>query len=213
MYNWRPSRRSARNIYPLFVPYFGQLYFCRVQLSIVALNALKIMTKVDFSSLVSHHGIMDQEEKSRWPKYAVITLIIVVILLLILILFLYLIRSPLIFRSGASSIVPLSTEPVNPSTLSLENSYIFASPLRAKTGGEKIRITVYVLDSRGLGISERKVTINGGTQLTVAGIQSVTDSQGRATFDLASDSSPGTFIIQAFIDGAPLPQKAIISFD
>jgi len=154
---------------------------------------------------------MQETRNASWQKYAVYTLIVVVVLLLILILFLYLIRSPLIFRSGASTLTTNVTQPVG-QNLSLINSYVFASPLRAKAGGEKIRITVYILDDRGIGITGKNVTIAGGSQLSVALIQPATDSQGRATFDIGSDST-GVYIIQASVDGATLTQKTSVSFD
>jgi hypothetical protein len=155
---------------------------------------------------------MQDSRNASWQRYAVYTLIVVVVLLLILILFLYLIRSPLIFRSGASTLIPSVTQGTG-QNLSLANSYIFASPLRAKAGGEKIRITVYILDDRGIGIIGKNVTLGAGSQIIVTPIQPTTDSQGRATFDIASAASPGVFLIQASVDGATLTQKATVSFD
>jgi hypothetical protein len=156
---------------------------------------------------------MEEEKNNRGPRYAIYTLIIVVVLLLILLLFLYLIRSPLIFRSGATTITPSTVQPSATSTLSTDNSYIFASPLRAKTGGEKIRVTVFILDTKGLGMQGKNVKVGSGNGLTVTSIQPVTDAQGRATFDVDSGSTPGVFIIQASADGVTLTQKATISFD
>jgi hypothetical protein len=151
--------------------------------------------------------------KYKRPRYGLYVLIIVVILLLILILFLYLIRSPLIFRSGAYSSLTTTTQIGSTPVLSLDNSYVFASPLRAKANGEQIRITVFILDDRGLGMSGKTVTIGGGKVLQVTPIQPVTDSQGRATFDISSSGSPGVYIIQATTDGVILRQKATVSFD
>lgn len=158
---------------------------------------------------------VEKEEKreSRWPKVAIFTLITVIILLLILILILYFIRSPLFFRSSASTSVLDGGSQSASGSLSLDNSYIFASPLRAKTGGEKIRVTVFILDTRGLGLSGRKVSIGGGDALNVTSIQPTTDGQGRATFDVSSESTPGVYIIQASVDGLNLVQQATISFD
>jgi hypothetical protein len=157
----------------------------------------------------------DVDKDSRRPRYVLYTFLIIIILLLILLLFLYLIRSPLIFRSGAYSVTTATTGtvPATSTSLSLDNSYVFASPLRAKIGGESIRITVYVLDSRGLGIPGKQVSINTGNALTVAPIQPVTDGQGRAIFDVSSVTSTGAYDIQASSDGVTLTQKATISFD
>jgi hypothetical protein len=206
MYNWHFGKLSARNFYNLFIPNFWELYFLRVQHGGVVIS-------LDIFISVAHHNIMQEEKINNWPKYAVYSLIVVVVLLIILVLFLYLIRSPLIFRSSAYTLLPGSTQTDGSSGLSLDNSYIFASPLRAKTGGEKIRITVYILDNRGLGMSGMKVSIGGGGLLTVSFVQPTTDSQGRATFDVSSDTSPGIYLIQAAVDGVNLVQKATISFD
>ncbi|MCX6704308.1 MAG: hypothetical protein NTZ07_02570 [Candidatus Woesebacteria bacterium] len=151
--------------------------------------------------------------KYKRPRYGLYVLIIVVILLLILILFLYLIRSPLIFRSGAFSLTTSTTQQESTAVLSLDNSYVFASPLRAKANGEQIRITVFVLNDRGMGMSGKKVTIGDGNVLQVASVQPVTDSQGRATFDISASGTPGVYIIQAATDGVTLTQKATVSFD
>jgi hypothetical protein len=167
-------------------------------------------------SLSDDYNITMYEEKdTRRPRYALYALIIIVILLLILILFLYLIRSPLIFRSGASSStvsVP-TAQPGSVPSLSLDNSYVFASPLRAKVGGEQIRVTVFILNDRGLGMAGKTVSVGGGDTLQVTSIQPITDSQGRATFDIASNSAPGVYIIQASVDSVNLTQKATITFD
>jgi len=212
-YNWQFAYLSARNFCSPFVPYLWQLFLNRVQSVFTAfLHGMKLY-KLDFLNSLDHHNTMEEERKSSWPKYAAYTLIVIVILLLILILFLYLIRSPLIFRSGAASFTTSSLTPVVSSGLSLDNSYIFASPLRAKTGSEKIRVTVFILDEHGLGISGKNVSITGGDLLQVTPIQPTTDSQGRATFDIASATSPGTFVIQASTGGVTLTQKATISFD
>ena len=181
------------------------------------------MQKLDFYCDVRHYNIINMDEESteykrdsRRTKYIIIVFILFIVLILILILFLYLIRSPLIFRSGAYSSTTTSTDETRPagtSGLSLDNSYVFASPLRAKVGGEQIRITVYILNDRGLGMSGKTVSLGRGSQLQVSSIQPVTDGQGRATFDVASESAPGLYIIEAAVDGATLIQKATITFD
>jgi len=119
----------------------------------------------------------------------------------------------LFFRSSAYSLTTSPAESGISASLSLENSYIFASPLRAKAGGEKIRITVFILDNRGLGISGKTVVVGGGNLLQVTAVQPVTDPQGRATFDISSESSTGVYIIQASVDGINLIQQATITFD
>ncbi|SRR3972149_10013905 len=156
---------------------------------------------------------MSEEKTVKVSKFGVYSLIAILILLLILLLFLYLIRSPLLFRSGAYTSTTVTNQTEITGGFSKDNSYIFASPLRAKVGGEKIRITVYVLDDRGLGMYGKKVEIGSGNTLEIAPVQPTTDGQGRAIFDVASVNYPGVFIIQASADGVELTQKTSISFD
>ncbi len=169
--------------------------------------------KLDFFVPVYDDCIMDEKRNTRISKSAIYLLVIVVILILILLFFLYLIHSPLIFRSGAYTSTTTVTQTNNVPSLSTDNSYVFASPLRAKANGEQIRITVFILDDRGIGMSGKTVSIGGGDQLQVTPVQPVTDSQGRATFDISSGSTPGVYIIQAATGGVTLTQKATVTFD
>jgi hypothetical protein len=94
----------------------------------------------------------------------------------------------------------------------MQNSYLFASPLTAKSDGlEKIRLTIFLLDSRGLGVSNQKVNINAPSTLTLTNIQAVTDDTGKAIID-ASSSIATTYQISASTDNQVLPQKVKITF-
>lgn len=94
----------------------------------------------------------------------------------------------------------------------LENSYVFASPLTAQGNGkEKIRITVFILNNQGLGIAGKLVLLTQNNQLKVDGVQGVTDSLGRAFFDVSSDVA-GEYLIEALVDGRKIPQTVKVSF-
>lgn len=94
----------------------------------------------------------------------------------------------------------------------LENSYLFASPLQAKADGqEKIRVTVFVLDGKGLGISNQSISLTNTPYIKVENIQSVTDSYGKAIFDLSSNTT-GQPKIQAKIGNTTLPQPVTLTF-
>lgn len=96
--------------------------------------------------------------------------------------------------------------------LSLENSYVFASPLLAQANGEeKIRITIFALDSQGVGVPEKTVFMGQNKNLTVEPIQSQTDSLGKAVFDLSS-SAAAEYFIEVQIEGRTLPQTVKVSF-
>jgi len=133
-------------------------------------------------------------------------LIGIIIVILALFATIYLTRRGVIFRSKATG--GLSSQSV-----SLENSYIFASPLKAKAGsGEKIRITVFILDGQGRGVFGKPVNLVGDLPFSIDSPQPTTDDLGTAIFDIES-SSVGYFVIQATVDGKIIPQKIGVSFE
>lgn len=98
-------------------------------------------------------------------------------------------------------------------TVSVSNSYVFSSPVRAKANGDLVRITVFLLDDEGNGIFDKKVDLkSNGQGLTIKEIQSLTDETGKAIFDVAS-TNPGIFNLEAFTDDLVLPQKVKVIYD
>lgn len=120
-----------------------------------------------------------------------------------------------ISTNSSTMIIPVpSSTPISvPGSVVIENSYIFASPLTAATGNiERIRITVFILDGTGSGIPDKTVTLTGVEKLAVYSVQAVTDTIGRALFDIAAGTS-GTYEIGATIGGVSIPQKISVNFD
>ncbi len=98
------------------------------------------------------------------------------------------------------------------SSVVTQNSYLFASPLQAKADNqEKIRLTVFILDSRGIGVANQTVTINSSHPITSNPIQPVTDDTGKAIFDITS-ATTGNSEITAATSGLTLPQKVKVIF-
>ena len=96
--------------------------------------------------------------------------------------------------------------------LSAENSYVFASPLSATANGkEKIRITVFLLDTEGLGVQEKRVYLGQTTALAIQEIQAITDSSGKALFDVSS-TKKGEYLVEVGVEKSILPQRARITF-
>jgi hypothetical protein len=96
--------------------------------------------------------------------------------------------------------------------ISAENSYVFSNPLKALSDGkEKIRVTVFVLNSQGLGVFGKKVTLTANPQVVVDPIQPTTDSTGKAIFDYTS-TIPGEYYLEVTADNVTLPQKVRLSF-
>jgi hypothetical protein len=130
-------------------------------------------------------------------------LIIIIILSLALIASVFIvIRTTTTYQRAATSTT----------SIVLENSYLFASPLQAKADNkEKIRITVFLLDGRGLGVSSQTVSLNLPKTITIQSQQEVTDSNGKATFDISS-STAQTANITATTGSSHLPQNVKIIF-
>ena len=132
------------------------------------------------------------------------SLLTIVILLFSLIAVIYLVLRPAVLTGRASG--------TSGNTITLENSYLFASPLTAKADGKQIvRITVFLLDGRGLGVSSQTVKLSAPQTVTILDTQSVTDDTGKAVFDLTSPTS-GRFEISATANGQSLPQKVSVVF-
>ncbi|MBM4402747.1 MAG: Ig-like domain-containing protein [Candidatus Cloacimonetes bacterium] len=103
---------------------------------------------------------------------------------------------------------------VSQTTFSVDNSYVFATPLRAKANSqEKIRVTVFVLNNQGLGVVGKQVIVGHdfSLPLNIEGIQTLTDQLGKAVFDISSNS-PGEYYLEVKVEGVTLPQKVRLSF-
>jgi len=108
------------------------------------------------------------------------------------------------FFTGRASIKTVS--------FSVDNSYVFIIPLRARANGqEKIRVTVFVLDDRGLGVMGKRVVLGQDEALNIENIQALTDSFGKSYFDVTS-SKTGEYYPKVLVDDTELKQKAHLSF-
>lgn len=95
---------------------------------------------------------------------------------------------------------------------SRENSYLFASPITALADGTSlIRVTAFILSPQGLGVAGQKVDIRVSGPVNLSSVQPITDTFGRATFDVAA-TSPGAYTIHAEVAGVAVPQTVSVSF-
>ncbi len=95
---------------------------------------------------------------------------------------------------------------------SIDNSYLFVTPLRAKANNqEKIRITVFILNNQGLGVMGRKVFTGMDPSLNIETIQGLTDSYGKTFFDISA-SKNGEYYLEITVDDTKLREKAHLSF-
>lgn len=139
------------------------------------------------------------------PNYFLFSMVIL-LLIIVLVLLVYSIR----FQT---SISPKANFIDTTRIVSIDNSYVFASPVRAKAGGDLIRITVFILDDYGNGVFDKKVNIlSDNPELTVNEIQSLTDETGKAFFDVKSDIV-GIYNLSVFSDETEINQKIKVVFD
>ena len=98
-------------------------------------------------------------------------------------------------------------------SFSIDNSYVFITPLRARANGqEKIRVTVFVLDDQGLGVLGKNVVLEPNQALNIENIQALTDNFGKAYFDVSSEKA-GDYFLNVTIDNQNLKQSAHLTFN
>jgi len=132
-------------------------------------------------------------------------ILIIIFLSLSLLASLFLVFRTTIFLGKAAS--------TNTSPIALENSYLFASPLQAKADGkEKVRVTVYLLDGRGLGVPNKKVSLIIPASIISDGVQVTSDDSGKAVFDLSA-TTVQKVNVSANVDGKEIPQKVKVMFN
>lgn len=100
-----------------------------------------------------------------------------------------------------------------PENYSLDNSYLFASPITAAAGGqEKIKVSAFLLSPEGKGVAGKIINLVSQPPLTIAEIQAQTDEKGQAIFEISA-SSAGRYIIQASVEGNVFPQSVTVTFN
>ena len=115
--------------------------------------------------------------------------------------------------SETGSIGESNTSVVSSQSISYDNSYLFGSPLKAAASFEKVRVTAYILDGQGMGVSGKKVVLgNDNNGLQIFPISDITDDLGRAVFDVSANQA-GLYLIEASVDGKSLGQRVTLSFE
>lgn len=98
------------------------------------------------------------------------------------------------------------------------NSYVFASPVSARIGGDIIRITTFVLDDQGKGLSNQSVNVfctdlvacqNGG--VSISPVQQVTDTLGQSIWEVTA-AGAGKYVVQASSGTSSIPQTVTVDF-
>ncbi|OGM12056.1 hypothetical protein A2W13_00035 [Candidatus Woesebacteria bacterium RBG_16_36_11] len=153
--------------------------------------------------ILNQEEIGKERERSKTPY--IVAIIILILILLGFGISIYSVRQRTTITGRAYEQATGNVE--------LTNSYMFASPLTAKADGlERIRMTVFVLDSQGRGVTGKEVILGNQDFLKIESIQGKTDETGKAVFDITSNKV-GLFIIEASIDNKALPQKVSIIFN
>jgi hypothetical protein len=147
--------------------------------------------------------ISEIKEEKSYTKI-IIGIIIILIIIFALIFALYISKNRVLVLSRAYG---------SGNQVELANSYLFASPLKAKAGSsERIRVTVFVLDSQGKGVFGRNVILGESDSIRVLPVQPTTDLIGRAVFDVAGSVS-GYYVLEATVDGKVIPQRVGLTFN
>jgi len=100
-------------------------------------------------------------------------------------------------------------------SFSPENSYVISVPNKAKgDGSQKIRVTVFILNGKGLGVLGKTIEITNpdAVNITIDSIQPTTDALGKSYVDIASKNA-SEFYLEIKVDGIVLPQKAHLLFE
>ncbi len=148
---------------------------------------------------------MNNESEEKRPNYLILVIILLIFLLTLGILVYYV--------RFQTSIAPKTSSFNTAKSISVTNSYVFASPVRASAKGDLIRVTVFILDSEGNGLFDQKVMLKSAeTSLVIKDIQSLTDETGKAIFDLSSDVT-GNFEIDTYANNIQLPQSLKVIYD
>ncbi|MFZ3301206.1 MAG: hypothetical protein WA152_00655 [Microgenomates group bacterium] len=148
---------------------------------------------------------MNNESSDKRPNFLILVIILIIFLITLGILVYYV--------RFQTSIAPRASSQNTTNQLSLSNSYVFASPVRAAAGGDLIRVTVFILDDEGNGLYDKKVELKPSVAtLEVKEIQAMTDETGKAIFDLSSDQV-GNFTIEVLANGIVLPHSLKVVFD
>jgi len=99
-----------------------------------------------------------------------------------------------------------------PAEYSLENSYVFASPLTAKAdGAQKIKINIFLLDGEGKGVAGKSVSVSANPEMIINSVQATTDDKGQAVFEV-STTTAGRYTVTATTDSQPL-QPLTLTFN
>ncbi|NTU46045.1 hypothetical protein HGA88_00265 [Candidatus Roizmanbacteria bacterium] len=102
---------------------------------------------------------------------------------------------------------------VNQATISVDNSYVFVTPLKARANSlDKIRITVFLLNNQGLGVMGKTIVLGFDNKLKIDAVQETTDANGKTVFDISA-ANTGEYFIEIKVDNITLPQKAHVSFN
>lgn len=133
-------------------------------------------------------------------------------LMLVLIIFLITLGTLVYYIRFKTSIAPRASGLTSTNVLSTFNSYVFASPVRAKANGDLIRITVFLLDEEGNGVFNNEVSLQTDSTLSINEIQSLTDDTGKAIFDISSPMV-GSYIVKAMVGNIVLDQDVKVVFD
>ncbi|KXK09277.1 MAG: hypothetical protein UZ22_OP11002001156 [Microgenomates bacterium OLB23] len=152
---------------------------------------------------VEHHRVIFYT-KCMLPHIKLVGLALLLALIFLL-SFTVVERSSIIFRSRASTAI-----------VDRNNSFVFVVPAcgRAGDNGQPLRLNVVALTSAGLGKenSTCKVLAPFEYKLAIRAVQGITDSYGKALFDIQAEI-PGIFEVKVLCDDIVINERQKVCFE
>lgn len=146
------------------------------------------------------------EGSYRKRKFVIVGFVVVILLLLSLVVGINLVGKRTSFFGRAYDMS-------GGEDIEFVNSYVFASPLKASVGGERIRLTVFLLDGTGRGVKGKRVNVGGlEAGLVFVSVQPITDELGKAVFDVWATKA-GAYVVETSVDNVVLAQRVAITFE
>ena len=169
-------------------------------------------TTNDITSISNLEEVKDPKKRRR-----IYLLLVPVIILLVfmagLVASIFLVQRKADIKSEAYNVTNLNPpQAPGESDVVIDNSYVFASPLKAKSQGEYIRITVFALDQFGEGVVGKPVVLGVYPGLEIQELQAVTNDIGQAIFHISSQEVK-TYLIEPSIEGTSLGKRVTVTFE
>lgn len=96
--------------------------------------------------------------------------------------------------------------------VSLNDSLVIGAKILAKADNkDSCLVNIFLLDNNGKGVQDKRVQLTGAAELKIENLNAVTDKDGKASFEIKSETE-GQFRLIADVDGVALPKTISVTF-